>query len=59
LQFLGRAEQARTPLGKNRRDLVVVFLGDELITASLRFKQEGIQRPLVAIVRMKMELPAG
>jgi hypothetical protein len=37
LQFLGREEQTRTPLGKNCRKLVMVFLSDELVCASLRF----------------------
>jgi hypothetical protein len=36
--------------------LVVVFLGDKLVGASLRFEQEGIQRPLGAVVGMRMEL---
>jgi len=37
----------------------MIFFGDEPVAASLSFEQEGIQRPLGTIVRMKMELPRG
>jgi hypothetical protein len=37
----------------------VVFLGDEIVEAGLCLEEQGVQRPLRSIVRMKVELTAG
>lgn len=48
--------QARAPLRKNRRNLVVVFLADELIMAGFGLPEHIRERVRSAIVRQQMEL---
>jgi hypothetical protein len=47
------------PLGQSRRDLVLIFFGDEGVKAGLRLEQRGVERPFLAIARVKMEFALG
>ena len=48
-------EKACGPLRQNRRNLLDIFFGDELIRASLRSKQQGFDRPGRPIMWMKIK----
>ena len=52
-------QQARSPVREDRRDAVVVFLGDEIIVTRDPFEKQGVERCLFAIARMQMILDIG
>ena len=55
LHVLRSCQEARAPLRKDGRNLVLIFLGDEIVETSLRLEQRGFDGQLAAIVRMQME----
>src|SRR2546423_9278286 len=56
LKVVRRLQQTRTPRRESRRDLVVIFFGDELVRTCLDFQERRIEQSLRSIVRMQMEL---
>ena len=56
VHILRGLKQARTPLRKNGRDLVMVFFDDEIVQARLRLEEQGVERPLRSIVRTQLEV---
>ena len=55
----GDRQEASAPLRQNGSNLVVIFLGDEVVQARLRLEQRGLDRQLGAIVRTQMEFATG
>ena len=53
---LWRLQQARTPFRENFRDLILVFLRNEIVQTRLCLQKCGIERHLSAIMGMQMEI---
>src|SRR5438132_7933596 len=56
LQVVRRFQQTRTPCCESRRDLIVIFFGDELVRTCLHLQERLIERGPRSIVRMQVKL---
>jgi hypothetical protein len=48
--------QAGTPGRQNRRNVIGIFFGDEVIESCLGFGQQGIEGPGTAIPRVQVKI---